>query len=391
MSLAIFCKGFLRELQAEGYEVIAAAARDDYFDEFARTEGVPVVEVKMSRQISLLSDIRSLWVLYRLFRKERPDMVHSMTPKAGLLSMIAACMAGVPIRIHTFTGLVWPTASGVKRLILKTTDRITCLCATHIVPEGEGVKRDMIAGKITRKPLRVLGYGNVRGVDMEHYKPSRPKDKKSGDGTTFLFVGRLVKDKGVEELIDVWTKACGESTTHSLHTYDNVPISSARCTDKNLELGDGKNRLILVGPKEEQDKLSAITEQLIDTREDIEWVGYQADVRPWMERADVLVLPSHREGFPNVLLEAGAMEMPCVSTAVNGADEILTAATGIVVKIGDKEALLQAMKWMADNPEKREAMGGNARKRVEERWSQNYVRKCLKDYYKERLVKMNKK
>ena len=168
-SLNTFCRGLLRELREQGgYEVVAVSSPGDALREIEEREGVRTVAVPMERHISPLRDLKSLLGLISVFRKEKPTMVHSMTPKAGLLSMMAAWFCRVPVRVHTFTGLVFPTATGLTQKILILTDRITCACATHIVPEGEGVKNDLANYRITKKPLKVLGHGNVRGIDLDH-------------------------------------------------------------------------------------------------------------------------------------------------------------------------------------------------------------------------------
>lgn len=356
MSLDIFCRGLLSELRAEGHDIIALSSPDDALQALGQREGVRTIGIEMARHISPLRDLLSLWQLWRILRRERPDMVHSMTPKAGLLSMIAARLAGVPLRVHTFTGLVWPTERGLKRLILQTTDRLTCLCASHVIPEGQGVMHDL-QGTITHKPMRVLGYGNVRGVDMTYYQrqhaehldnPELPAPLNALpplERPIFLFVGRILADKGVRELAEAFER---------------------------LQRGT----LLLVGPTEESLPLPE--------NEHIIKVGMQADVRPWMERSDVLVLPSYREGFPNVVLEAGAMEMPCIVTDINGSREIiLEGETGLIVPARSADHLLQAMQWMADHPEERKAMGRKARQHVGQHWELSYVRQCLKDYYRE--------
>ena len=156
LSLDIFFRGVLRELSND-YEVVALSSPDEMMNTIASREGVRTIAVKMERRIAPLSDLRSLVKLTKDIRHERPTMIHSMTPKAGLLCMTAAWLAHVPVRVHTFTGLVFPTATGLKRLLLMTTDRLTCLMATHIIPEGEGVKNDLLENKITHKPIAVLG------------------------------------------------------------------------------------------------------------------------------------------------------------------------------------------------------------------------------------------
>ena len=195
-SLEGFCKGMLRAL-SDKYEVVALSSPGEDMSIIAEREGVRTIAVPMERHISPLKDLLALIKMVWVFRKEKPAMVHSMTPKAGLLCMIAAWLTRVPVRVHTFTGLVWPTSTGLKRKILMATDWLTCTCASHIIPEGEGVKSDLIAGKITKKPLKVLGYGNVMGVDMERFS-RRPEVMKLAEKLrddsmfTFVFVGRIV-------------------------------------------------------------------------------------------------------------------------------------------------------------------------------------------------------
>ena len=290
-SLNNFCRGLLSELQErEGYEVVALSSPGEALDEICEREKVRTIAVTMQRHISPVNDLRSLWKLIRVFRKEKPEMVHSMTPKAGLLCMIAAWICRVPVRIHTFTGLVFPTSTGLKRKILMATDWLTCACATHVIPEGEGVKNDLVNNKITRKPLRILGYGNVRGIDLNRFDPKNPEVIKAAEMIrreevlTFIFIGRLVGDKGIPELVKAFCRL-------------------------NKELPD--TRLLLIGREEPQlDPLDSNTLKEISDNPAIEAVGQKADVRPWLLASDVFVLPSHREGFPNVVIEAGAMGLP---------------------------------------------------------------------------------
>ena len=363
-SLNTFCRGTLRRL-AQTYDVVAVSTPDDELHEMAQREGVRVVGVAMRRPISPLHDLRSLLRLIRVFRRERPDMVHSITPKAGLLSMIAAWVCRVPVRLHTFTGLVFPTAAGLRQKILILTDRITCACATHIVPEGEGVKNDLINYGITRKPLRVLGYGNVRGVDMQHY--SRTPEVMAAaqpimrSGVfTFVFVGRVVRDKGINELVQAFVR---------------------------LNAQEPATRLILVGRFEDDlDPVSPQTRQTIEQNGSIESVGSQADVRPWLAASDALVFPSYREGFPNVVLEAGAMGLPSIVTDINGSREIIVEGeNGVIVPPRDADALYAAMLRFIEAPAEVAQMAANAREMIASRFEKSFVEQCLFDYYKEIL------
>ena len=363
-SLNTFCRGTLRRL-ANTYDVVAVSTPDDELREMAQREGIRVIGVPMRRPIAPLRDIVSLWRLIRVFRRERPTMVHSITPKAGLLSMIAAWVCRVPVRLHTFTGLVFPTATGLKQRILMLTDRITCACATHIVPEGEGVKADLINYNITRKPLQVLGYGNVRGVDMQHYSRTpevmtAAQSISRSDVFTFVFVGRVVRDKGINELVEAFVRL-----------HQAIPAT----------------RLILVGRFEDNlDPVSGKTRQAIERCDAIEAVGSQSDVRPWLAAADALVFPSYREGFPNVVIEAGALDLPSIVTDINGSREIIVhGKNGVIVPPRNAQALLQAMTQFVQNPQATQAMAANARKMIASRFEKSFVEQCLIDYYKEIL------
>lgn len=356
-SLNIFCKGLLCEMNQE-YEVVAVTSPGEEFDEIAGREQIRCIPVEMHREISPIADLRALFGLVHVFRRERPDAVHSFTPKAGLLCMMAAKIARVPIRIHTFTGLVWPTSTGIKRLIIRTTDQLTCACANHIIAEGQGVRQDLIHGGITRKTVEVLGYGNVRGIDLDYWRPDEqitptPKQNKA---MRFVFVGRLVPDKGINELVQAFVQLLADYPS---------------CT------------LTLVGWFEDVTPLQPETRNAIDTNPAIRFVDRQDDVRPFYEDADCLVFPSYREGFPNVVLEAGAMGLPAIVTDINGSREIIKQGeNGIIIPPRDVAQLLQAMRYMIEHPQEREDMAHAAQPLIATRFDQQFIRKCLKEYYK---------
>ena len=364
VSLDVFCKGMLREL-SEKYEVVGLSSPGEALERLAEREGVRTITVPMERHISLKKDVISLWKLIRTFHKEKPTMVHSMTPKAGLLCMLAAWITRVPVRVHTFTGLVFPTSTGFKRKILMATDWLTCACATHIIPEGEGVKSDLINNGITKKSLKVLGCGNVMGVDMEKFS-RRPAilDKAKlirKQIFTFLYVGRIVKDKGINELCEAFDKLSGFAET----------------------------RLILVGPSEDTlDPISDKAKEIIENNPNIESVGgkFGDELLAYYAAADCFVFPSYREGFPNTVLEAGAMGLPSIVTDINGSREIIRQGeNGVIIPPKDANALFEAMINMMRDKKARERMAGNARKMIADRYEQRFVRKCLYDYYDEIL------
>ncbi len=352
-------------LNQKEIEVVALSSPGKELDDL-REKGVPTIVVPMERHISIFKDMKALMALVKVFRREKPDMVHSMTPKAGLLCMLAAKMAHVPVRVHTFTGLVWSTAKGLKRRILMLTDWLTCACATHVIPEGEGVKADL-QHHITRKPMKVLGYGNVKGVDMERFS-LRPeivdaaKGLRSRNLFTFLYVGRIVSDKGVNELVDAFGKL------HALNPH---------C------------RLVLVGKMEENlDPLKPSTLKIILALKGIRAVGEKRndELIAWYAASDCFVLPSYREGFPNTVLEAGAMGLPSIVTDINGSREIVeNGKNGIIIPPKDENALIEAMQQMLDNDSKRDSMATAARPMIASRFEKSFVQQCLLDFYHEIL------
>lgn len=354
-----FCREVMIKMRAMGYDMVAVTSPGPELDELRDKDGFHCVAVPMERHISIVNDLKSLMRMISVFRKEKPQVVHSMTPKAGMICMVAAWLTRVPVRIHTFTGLVWPTATGLKRKILMMTDWLTCACATHVIPEGQGVLNDLKNGGITKKPMKVLGYGNVRGVDMERFSPARFKATKNPDVFTFVFVGRIVGDKGINELVEAFVKL------HDKH--------------KNT-------RLVLVGKYEhELDPVSDKTRKLIDTNEGIVACGpkYGDDLLQMYVDADCFVMPSYREGFPNTVLEAGAMGLPSIVTDINGSREIIeNEKNGLIVPSKNANALYDAMERMLTDDKAREIMKSNARQIIESRFEKNFVQKCQIEFYK---------
>lgn len=359
-----FVLGMLPDLQTK-YEVVLLSSSGDKWNEVSKLHpDVKCVVVDMQRHISPMKDVKSLWQLWRILLREKPQMVHSMTPKAGLLCMMAAQLAGVPVRVHTFTGLIFPTAMGLKKKILMVTDWLTCACATHVIPEGEGVKKDLLENGITRKSIKVLGYGNCRGIDLERFDRTpevmAQADMLRKEGVlTFVTIGRLVGDKGINELVEAFVR---------------------------LNRVYPATRLVLVGIEErELDPLNTETIKVMTECPAIKAVGHQNDVRPWLAASDVAVLASYREGFPNVVIEAGAMGLPQIVTDVNGAREIIIEGdNGIIIPSKNIDALYKAMELML-NDDYRNSLAKNARALIAARYEQGFVRKCLYEFYDEIL------
>lgn len=365
LSLDLLLEGQLKYL-SQFHEVVAVSGSDHHLEKVAQREGVRTVPLAMERAINLKKDVIALIRLYFLFKKEKPQIVHSITPKAGLLSMIAARLAGVPIRIHTFTGLIFPYRTGMLHFILKQMDRITCAMATHIIPEGEGVKAQLQINKITNKTLQVLANGNVNGVNTAFFSPdavlsSREELRElysyNNTDFVFVFVGRLVVDKGIVELIDAFLNV---SKLHS------------------------KVHLLLVGPFEPNlDPLPESTIHAIENDSRIIHVGFKEDIRPFLKMSDALILPSYREGFPNVVLQAGAMELPCVVTDIPGCNEVIeTNINGLVVPLKDKKGLQLAMENLIKDPVFLDQLGQQARVKICAKYTNAIVWNALLEFYK---------
>lgn len=342
------------------YEVVCICSPGPEHEE-ARKQGLRTIELPIARRIAPWQDLKSLWALYRTLRREKPDMVHSMTPKAGLLGMAAAWLTGVRVRMHTFTGLIFPWRTGLLHHILKMTDRLTCFFANVINPEGPGVKLLLEKAHITKKPLRIIANGNINGVDLQRFVPGRRRAEKRaelgyGDGdVVFSFVGRLVADKGIPELVDCFVRL------HRKHP---------------------EARLMLIGREEpEVDPLPEETRRRIRQHEAIYCAGPQADVVPWYAASDIYVLPSHREGFCNSLLEAGAMGLPCITYNICGCQDVVTDETGILIAPFRDKALYRAMVELCADSQKCRSLGLAGRTRVESLFSRKFVWTHLKGFY----------
>lgn len=375
LTLSSFVETSIKHLMSR-YDLVLLSSPDQNLEKLGLKFNIKTIGVLMQRRMSPVQDLRSLLNLIKVFHKEKPYMVHSMTPKAGLLCMLAAWITRVPRRVHTFTGLVWPTATGLSRKILMATDWLTCACATHIIPEGKGVMKDL--QHISHKPMKVLGFGNVRGVDLDYWRKTnassnRLREIKRDDVFTFIFVGRIVRDKGINELIAAFDKLS--------HEY--------------------KVRLLLVGTFEDAlDPVAVSTKKIIEVNSSIEYLGpqYGTDLLACYAASDCLVFPSYREGFPNTVLEAGAMELPSIVTDINGSREIIVCRNkentspirdmklcdnGIIIPPRNEDFLYKAMEEVFKNDNVRAMMASQAREMVATRFEQSFVQKCLLDFYEE--------
>ncbi|MCK8104717.1 glycosyltransferase family 4 protein [Pseudoalteromonas sp. 2CM36K] len=335
------------------------------------TEGVATYGVPMERGISPVKDLVSLFKMVKQLRVLKPTIVHSYTPKAGLITMLAGFICRIPVRVHTFTGLIFPTSTGIKQKILIWMDRLICACATTIVPEGNGVKKDLIDSAITRKPLKVIGSGNIAGVDTTFFDKQTVIDKQlhlslleqlnlSKHAFVFCFVGRFTQDKGFTEL---------------LSAFYELPESA---------------HLLLVGEMDERLPLPTELTKNLSSHSRIHNIGWQNDVRPALAISNVLLLPSYREGFPNTPLQAGAMALPCIVTDINGCNEIIEPGlNGWVVPVKNSKALAGAMfkSMQADNLTQ---LGLQARSIIVEKFERQAHWQNMLRFYNKQLVNLAK-
>lgn len=367
ISLKILLRGQLAWMRRQGFEVLAVSADGPEVSDL-RAEGIPHVVVPMSRAITPFADLIALFRMYAVIRRFRPDIIHTHTPKAGLIGLLAARLAGVPVRFHTVAGLPLMGLSGWRYRLLILTERFTYQCATEVLVNSFSLRsyidREITKGKLS---LTVLGNGSSNGIDTEYFSrhtevmtaASRIRRSLSipEAAPVCCFIGRVVRDKGISELI---------------LAFDQV-------RERHLDL-----QLLLVGPLEpERDPLTASEAARINAGNGIHSVGYQEDVRPWLAAADVFVFPSYREGFPNVVLQAGAMGLPVIATDINGCNEIVEeGSSGWLVPVRDGKALAAAMEQSLSDPQGLIEKGQLGRKRVVERYDQMEVWRCLEAEYR---------
>ena len=367
VSLNVLLKGQLAFMN-QFYKVIGVSTYEEHhFAEIRNRERIELVSLTMTRTISPLKDLIALYKLYFFLKKEKPFIVHSHTPKAGTIGMIAAKLAGVPHRFHTIAGLPLLESKGAKRKLLNFVEKITYSCATKILPNSNGLKEIIVENKFTNaNKLKVIANGSSNGIDCTHYDASLflENDKTSltenlgisSKDFVFIFVGRMVGDKGINELVKSFKRLSTD--------VENV-------------------KLLLVGPFENNlDPLKKNTIEEIDSNNKIIAVGAQKDVRPYFAIANVLVFPSYREGFPNVVMQAGAMGLPSIVTNINGCNEIIIEGeNGLIIPVKNIELLYQAMIKILNEKDEYRIMSQKSRDLVVKRYEQKYVwEQLLKEY-----------
>lgn len=371
MALRFLLPGQMKYMKEQGFEVIMISADGKEREEVIRQEGCEHRIVPMTRKITPFSDLRSLWTLYRLFRKEKPDIIHSHTPKAGLLAMMAGKMAGVKIRIHTVAGLRFMTSSGLTRRILVQMEKITTASATHVWPNSRSLMDYILKNKLASShKLSLVGFGSSNGINLQRYaetaldplklEETRKQLNYTAQLVYLLSVGRIVKDKGIEELL----------------------LAFAKISKQRNDL-----RLVLLGSFEDElDPISEEARRLLKDHPYVIHINWTNNVEYFMHLASILVHPSYREGFPNVLLQAGAMNCPILCSRIEGNIDIVEdGQTGLLFEAGDAASLENKLRWALEHPNHLKEYAAGLRQKIVQRFDQRFVHESLKNKYLELL------
>jgi glycosyltransferase involved in cell wall biosynthesis len=361
-------RGRLRTLRESGFRVTLISSPGELLCSTAAEEGVEFVAVPMRREISPLADLLSLWRLFRILRRLKPDMAEFSTPKAGLLGSIAAMLCRVPVRVYFLRGLKLESTSGLKHRILLATEKLAAACSHAVLCNSESLRSQaLVLGLAAPNKLHLLGEGSSNGVDVTRFSPG-PTDLRASlgiplDDEVVGFVGRLTRDKGLPELIEA---------------FDVILVAKP------------KAHLLLVGWYDDaEDALGHKLRSRIKLHPRIHTTGFVADTAPYYRAMDLMVLPTWREGFPNVVLEAAATGIPVVTTFATGScDAVLPEVTGLLIPPGYPEAISEAVLKLLGNPELRSRMGVAARAWVMDHFANDYVLGLAVSYYKS-LIEQN--
>ncbi|MGV3461100.1 MAG: glycosyltransferase family 4 protein [Flavobacterium sp.] len=376
ISMNILLKGQLAFMNRH-FEVIGVTGKDEkHFKEAGERESIRMVPITMQRAISPVKDLISLYRLYAFMRKEKPAIVHTHTPKAGLLGMAAAWMARVPVRLHTVAGLPLVETSGFKRKLLSFIEKITYKMAHEVYPNSYGLEEIILKERFCgRDKMKVIANGSSNGINTAHFSTDFIEGDKQeyrekfraelgilpGD-VVYGFVGRLSSEKGIAELVHAFLKL-------------------------QKQPGGDKAKLLLIGPMEKDTGiLSDEVIKSIGETPGILAVGRHDDIRPYLFASDVFAFPSYREGFPNVVLQAGALGLPCIVSNINGSNEIITHnENGLIVPVKNTEQLFEAMQLLLNDRILREKLASKARETVVSRFENHIVWEAILAEYKKHL------
>ena len=371
ISFKVLLKGQLRFMASNGFDVKGVSSEGEELKEVRENEGIVMEAINMSRKITPFQDLKSLWEMWNFLRKEKPQIAHTHTPKAGIIGMLAARLAGVPHRLHTVAGLPLIEATGIKRKILNFVEKLTYSSATRVYPNSKGLYDFILQNNFTQSnKLKIIANGSSNGINTTFFSPAqvteiekvalREKLNIQPDDFVFVFVGRIVSDKGINELIKAFSE---------LQTAENNQLTGIK--------------LLLVGGLESDlDPLNPETLAEINQNRDIISVGFQQDVRPFFAIADALAFPSYREGFPNVVMQAGSMGLPSIVSDINGCNEIIVEGeNGLIIPPKNVEKLKEKMLTLAKDKNLYAKLKENSRRMIENRYEQSVVWKALLEEY----------
>jgi glycosyltransferase involved in cell wall biosynthesis len=329
---------------------------------------VSFIPVRIERKISPVRDVAALAALWQVFRSGRFDVVHSIMPKSGLLSMIAARAAAVPVRLHTFTGQVWANKSGPGRAVLKSLDRVLVTHATGVLADSRSQQKFLIDNGVVRaEQVSVLADGSIVGVNIARFAfdvSARDRVRQTlaipADAIVFLFVGRLRREKGVLDLLGAFERVA--ASRESIH-------------------------LLVVGPDE--DGLDpAFARSGLACQSRVHRVGFTDVPEQYMSASDVLMLPSYREGFGTAIIEAAVAGLPAVASRIYGiTDAVEEEVTGILHEPANIMEIAGAMQRLSDDPVLRRRMGDAARTRAVQKWPEERVTQALADFYTDAIAR----
>ena len=371
ISFKVLLKGQLRFMASNGFDVKGVSSEGEELKEVLENEGIMMKVINMSRKITPFQDLKSLWEMWNFLRKERPQIVHTHTPKAGIIGMLAARLAGVPHRLHTVAGLPLMEATGIKRKILNFVEKLTYSSATRVYPNSKGLYDFILQNNFTQSnKLKIIANGSSNGINTTFFSPEQVSETEKAalreklniqpDDFVFVFVGRIVSDKGINELIKAFSE---------LQTAENNELTGIK--------------LLLVGGLESDlDPLNPETLAEINQNKDIISVGFQQDVRPFFAISDALAFPSYREGFPNVVMQAGAMGLPSIVSDINGCNEIIVEGeNGLIIPPKNVEKLKEKMLTLAKDKNLYTKLRENSRRMIESRYEQSVVWNALLEEY----------
>ena len=373
-SIKLFYQNQIEALNRAGIKTTVVSIEDAELRSILPAETV-FSPVEFTRVISPLRDLKVLWQLYKIFRKHKFDLVQYSTPKASLPGAIAAFIARIPIRVYILWGLYYSTQRGLKRPALKMLEKLTCRLSTHIVP----IAHEMVGaieseGLTKRSKCEVMLNGSACGIDFEKleyrkYPGGRRRIRKECDlpeeAIVIGIVSRLTGDKGINELVAAFTKIAKE--------MDDV-------------------YLLIVGHKEEKDRLPPVTEKVIASHPKIRGIGWRDNPIPYYMAMDIFCLPTYREGFGEVNLEAQAMSLPVVSTNVIGPREsVEQGRTGFLVEPKSSEALMEPLKRLTLDAELRKQMGQKGRERIKQKFDSKDMIRAIVEHRLKLLSKLQQR